>query len=101
MIKASIEKESQAFPHFLSRYAEALEDQTSSSYSLQEHLSRINYPKLSILYNNIKEELQSIKAEGELLYGVKTEFAENEYEQNFEGLFEELNHSSKGIYLDL
>ena len=96
MIQQAIEKESKIFPRFLAQFSGLLEGHVSSPNSLKEHLSRIIFPRISLLLPTLKNELLNLKKEVNFKYGVQFPDDDRDYERQFTTLFSEINQSTKG-----
>jgi hypothetical protein len=111
LIKSSVNTERSQLPSFFSQVAikEGLDEQISTPHTLEEHISRLNFPKISILFPQLKNDLLSIREASppslltsEVVVAEKrrSSFGENDFDTKLAEFFHEFNHSTKGkVYL--
>jgi hypothetical protein len=97
-----VDNETLHLPALLSRFSDLLDDQVSSSKSLKEHLARINFPKLALLYPSLKSELLNLQPTSSSFVGIQqTQPISTDYEKDLNNLFQEFSKSSAGQLLHM
>jgi hypothetical protein len=91
-----VDNEALHLPALLSRFSDLLDDQVSSSKSLKEHLARINFPKLALLYPSLKSELLNLQPTSNSFVGIQQTPISTDYEKDLNNLFQEFSKSSAG-----